>query len=269
MSIVADVQKRMEPLIKPIRHVYEWPLVTIGNNFDALLYAHKNKSHFILNDKYDYLSYDELDQRVSLPGFVGWELGTKVESVYGDIAFELGFAGLAPFGQPCSIDIEPEKNMLIVSYKGRGIPVRYEHLRIFDVNNVSGLPFKVRYEILSHRVCDRFKINRADTSCVLNSLVDHEYDLARKIIPTDRRKFRAESLVPAGELDEFDWSTNMVRIKSRQMLANDGFFTHRSKNWTLEQIADREVCTDKFLEYKKKGNIEVGIEDTSMWRKIL
>jgi hypothetical protein len=243
-------------LYKPILHTYEWPNITIGNNLDALLHAYETKSYFICNDKLDYLFYDKLIPDLEVPPKLKFTSGESLHKVFSDIAYHLSYIGRNTLGLNVDgINLYPEENYLTISYENetKFIKVNYEYLRIFDINNINGIPFETDDTINYYHVYDWFE--EKGTKYEPKELIDKESDFVKKVIFFKkfgmRKGFVCESILI--DLHDMDYSSNMARLKTLEMMAPAG----KSSGYRV-YLTEREVRVDSTLEYFKQGNIEVG-----------
>jgi hypothetical protein len=255
----------MEPLVKPIRHVYNWRNITIGNNLDALCHAYKTKSYFICDGDFACHTYDQLAENIKILPRLDLNKGKNKLEAINDIAFYLSYQGLNPFGRRVdSVTIKSDEKELSVTFDAhKNIKIKYDKLRIFSVNNVRGIPFSYEKEVHGYHVCDDFEV-RGFKRHKPQVILDEEHHLVRKVYLGKRkgkRKYDAyftyalcDSIIE--DLNDVETSSNIVRLKAIQMIRGSGIGIGKNgHNLDFNERIANEIATIKYIH---KDDIGIG-----------
>ena len=231
--------------------------MVIGGGLNAIICAHKTNSHVICNTLVRIFPYDtcstgrslgRLDDNLKLP-------------LYERLAYELSFKGKHPFvDRVASLRLDLEDSTLMITTKNsRSFNIKFKELRVFDDENVHGLPSDMS-KIEYYRVLDWFNVR---------SGMRHEHDrlestsdFVRRILfyPSDRidgnhdkKDLVCESYMTKEQLHDVDYSDAIVRLKTINMMKEAGIKgTSNGKNKNLSirlELREREVVPVK--SYKK------------------
>jgi hypothetical protein len=281
---VGEMQDQTLSIQKTIPARYKWPLVTIGNNLDAAVFAYKNATHLITNCEFD-CPYDETLERdiIAYPPPVtenshvdfGHPIDattddTKV-SVFHNIMYLQGLMGRASFGGTAThIHIDAPRSVLNISYGRSGkAQVRYKQLRVFSDINVTGLPFvynKIKDKYLILDIFRYFEYKAHDPMTIKDEVHDLLYELeltqsftvggradSAPLVAKPSRWAIGRSRVE--EHDDPNFSESLATFKALEMLNNN--LTRYNNKYGVTHMS-REIYERAKIEYKKLGNIAIG-----------
>jgi hypothetical protein len=235
------------------QHFYHWEKVVIGDGLNAIICAHKTNSHILCNTlvrifPYDTCSADRTVGRLKLP-------------LYEELAYDLSFKGRHPFvDRIASIRVNLEESILAVTTKNsRTFKIKFNVLRVFDDENVSGLPDGLS-EIIQYRVLDWFNVrsgakHKHDELESASDFVKHIFFYPSDRIDGnhDKKDLVCESYMTKDELYDVNYSDTIVRLKTIDMMKEAGIRgTSNGKNKHLSirlELREREVIPIK--SYKK------------------
>ena len=149
------------------KHEYQFDEVVIGNSLAALTYSYLNSVPLIYNGDskphfFDFFDSEfELDklhleaENYELRGLESSKtVGHSKLKVWEHLMFVLSLSGHIPFSNKVStIRIEDDNVLKVTTKKFRVIRVKFQKLRIFDSENIDGLPVPEK-QILSFKVVD-------------------------------------------------------------------------------------------------------------------
>jgi len=211
-------------------HTYYYEQIVIGSDLNAVLYAYKTNSIFINNSVDRIFPFDEI-------GF-SLDLGTTIlgpeesqREVFNSLAYDLSMYGQAPFsGIAEGLRVKADDNELrVITKNGYASTCKYNNLRVFDSNMITGLPFDEGSEIIHYRVLDWFNVR---------SGAKHEHDylysddnfckkihfyLSRRIDGNKSKKdLVSESIVSKRNINNVDYSDTIARLKTVSMMKEAG-----------------------------------------------
>lgn len=253
----------MKQLLKPIRHTYEWTNITIGSNLNAVLHAYKNKNYLLINNDISCHFYNKLSEDIKVAPFVDRKSGKSELELFEDISFFLSFSGKNPFGTRInSINIDSDKSLLSVTFdETKNTKIHYDNLRIFDTNNVNGVPFKYNKTITGYHVYDKFKC-QGFRRHGFQVIEDKEHQLAKRLFfKKELMTYYVTSESFIEDLNDISTSPNIVRIKTIEMMRNSGIGI--GKNGHHLHALSRNANEIFDIQYLKKDNIEIG----GSWKK--
>ena len=250
-----------------LEHTYHCEQIVIGSGLNAVLYAYKTNSIFIDNSVDPLFPFDEIG--------LGFSLGNKLLSpktspleVFNSLAYEMASSGRSPYcGLVEGIRIIPEENKLnIITKNGHVSKCTFNKLRIFDISMVSGVPFDEETKIQHYRVFDWFNVRSGMKH-------EHEYilgddDFCKKIYfyiskridgNKNKKDLVAESIMNEEQLNDFDYSDTIARIKTTSMMKQVGIKGTGNgvgKNLPIKlELFKRDIRPVKFSNYVEKSNI--------------
>jgi len=198
---------------------YEWGIVVIGADLDAIRFAHDNKHFLIRNRLPHHHSYEGAEQ----------EWAEKIYQLY-EIA-------LVPFTDKSNnIRIFPEEKILKVFTDRNVYTVSYDKLHLYDDENVEGL--SLDRDLIHYRVVDWFDCQ---------GLYDLDFDeittddkfvhlirfFKTRRIDGDQRylDLLCESFLTDYQLKNFDYSDTMARFKIADLLKKRGISKIKMSLW--------------------------------------
>ena len=208
-------------------HVYKQKEVVIGGNLNAFVYAYEKGCYIIPNTLDCPFAYD--------PSSSLHDLGIKTSdslSAWELMAYTLAAKGLNPFVNKVKhIRVNEDEKLLTVNI---GTPnlvrVSYDNLRLFDIENISGLSFTPKEEILGYRVFDWFDV-RSGMKHNMNFIEDEDSDFVKKIHfflseridgNYDKKDLVSESFLTEDQLQDVDYSDSISRLKTIIMMKESG-----------------------------------------------
>jgi hypothetical protein len=198
---------------------YEWGVVVIGADLDAVRFAYDNKYFLIKNRPPHHHSYEDVEQ----------EWSEKIYQLY-DMA-------LVPFtDKPNNIRVYPEEKILKVFTDRNAYVIRYEKLHMYDDENVEGV--SLNRELLHYRVIDWFDCQGLYDLDFDEITTDDKFVNIIKLFKTRRidgnQKYLdllCESFLTAYQLKNFDYGDTMARFKVADLLKKRGVAKPRLSLW--------------------------------------
>lgn len=198
---------------------YEWAIIVIGADLDAVRFAYDNKYLLIKNRPPRHHSYEGVEQ----------EWAEKIYRLY-----EMA---LVPFADKSNnIRVYPEEKKLKVFTGRNTYTVRYEKLYLYDDDNVEGA--SLDRELLHYRVIDWFDCQGLYNLDFDEIITDDKFVNKIKLFKTRRidgnQKYLdllCESFLTEEQLKNFDYSDTMVRFKAVDMLKKQGVENPRMSLW--------------------------------------
>jgi len=198
---------------------YEWRVVVIGADLDAVRFAYDNKYLLIKNRPPYHHSYEDAEQE--------W-----AEKIY-----QLYEMALVPFADKSNnIRVYPEEKILKVFTDRNVYTVRYEKLHLYDDDNVEGLALD--RELLHYRVIDWFDCQGLYDLGFDEITTNDKFVNIIKLFKTRRidgsQKYLdllCESFLSDSQLKNFDYSDTMVRFKVTDLLKEQGITNPRMSLW--------------------------------------
>ena len=214
--------------------------VIIGHSPQALLYSYLNNTPIIINKKSSNNMFDFLPQHLPLH-LVGLEnnpttlkategvvrFGTSKVELRSDLLLCISMSGLLLNSvPPWNIKIEDSK----IDYftKARKYSIDYETVRIFDADNISGLNIKKHNTV--YEVYDSIHIRSSNKNDI--EYISSEDDFVKEIYiyPSKRNGTRKDdrdivckSILTKEQLDSFDYSDTICRMKVASKMKESGF----------------------------------------------
>ena len=215
--------------------------VVVGNTLPALLYSYLNDIPIIINKPPSYNSYDFLPNKISLNSLRLEEqsftfkksngfhvVGTPKKYIQDMILFNLSMCGLVcNTFVPTSVRIKDE-NTLTVFSMSRRYEFAYEKIHLFDCENVSGVDLKK--ENIIYEVYDKMDIKHSNGNDVqyiqsgdnfVNEIYIHPSE--RNGAKKDDKDLVCKSILTKEQLNSFDYSDTIARIKVTSLMRENGF----------------------------------------------
>jgi hypothetical protein len=219
--------------------------VIIGHSLQALLYSYLNNIPIIINKKPSHVLFDFCNPDLPLH-LVGLRNNTttlktnegsvrfgasKVE-IMADIMLCITTSGLLLNSvPPWNINVKDRK----IDYftKAKKYSVSYETARIFDSNNITGL--NIRKHNMAYEVYDNIHIRSSNKSDV--EYIKTEDDFVKEIYihPSNRNGTRKDdrdiickSVLTKEQLNSFDYSDTICRMKVASKMKENGFMGSRA-----------------------------------------
>jgi hypothetical protein len=253
-------------------HVYKKKEVVIGGTLSAAAYALKNDAALIFIKPKKYFAFEQVKNEI-----FHFRKGTSKNEVLRSLIFKISLSGnLLVSDKATGIRVIQEKNLLKVFIENsRIIKISYDKLKIFDNEGVTGLNFDTNVEVSEYKVYDWF-IARSGACHEYEELVDNSSVLAKKVyFYKSSRPFRkdrvlkdlvSESILKKEQLNNFEFSDTMVRIKTSKMMKEKGIMGKRNgkdtKNPSIYryyaiklELEKREFFAVERPTTKKKGNV--------------
>jgi len=268
------------------KHWYEYDEVVIGNDLNAVLYSYINSAPIILNNTnkplfFEFLPYEfdisKLNLRLS-----GYDLqsvdtvkrvGSSKLEIWERLLFLLSLSGLSPLSdKTSSIRIEEENILKVATQNFKVARIRFNKLRIFDDENVSGLGVP-KQEVNNYKVIDWVDVK---------SGMMHPYDYFETdgnfvkdiyFYPSfridgagNKKDLVAVSFINKDQLNNFDYSDTMVKFKTLKLMKQAGIKGARNgrdqnnpekyKYYAVKvQTRKRELRKVSFSKYDNKENM--------------
>ena len=269
--------------------------VIIGHSSEALLYSYLNDAPIIINKKPENIAFDFCPSDLPLH-VVGLRnnlttlktsrdfttFGLSKVKLRSDLMLCISMAGLLLNSvHPWNIRIQD--NNIIYLTKTRKHSVSYKTVRIFNVDNISGLNIKKQNEV--YEVYDNIHIRSSNKNDVEYIKTEDDFVKEIYIYPSNRNGTRKEdrdiickSLLTKDQLNSFDYSDTICRMKVAARMRQNGFtgskaalnkkdpLNHYYRHLSLvsaERVV-REKCTLKCEEYNE--NIVI---DNSTLRQVI
>ena len=210
-------------------HIYSYGPVTIGNNLDAVIHAHKTGGLFINNAMVRIFPYDTIDHAIDL-GLGVYEVGTPKLKVYEEACYHLNMQGRNFLGSNIeAISVNLNESELSVSSKiFRPKKIRFSSLTLFDTENVFNLPVE-QPQAEQYRVFDWFNVRSGmkheyDTLESKSNFVKKIYFYLSQRIDGNRqlKDCVSESILSEEQLHDVEYSNSIVRLKVLDMMNKAG-----------------------------------------------
>jgi len=245
-------------------HVYKQREIAIGGNLNAFVYASEEGCHIIPNTLDCPFAHDTPCAFSDL----GIETHNS-EEAWRFLAYKLNRRSLNPFTNRVKhIHVNEEEKQLVVNVGTPSlIRVSYEKLRIFDMENISGLSFDPEEEILGYRVFDWFDV-RSGMKHDMDLIEDTKSDFVKKIHfflseridgNYDKKDLISESFMTKEQLRDVNYSDSISRLKTINMMKEAGI--RGKKNGLGSHVSikielwKREIKKVKNIKSFQKGDI--------------
>ena len=209
--------------------------MVVGSTLEAALYARLTNSVLILNEEpviHEYEVFDDLDvlRRINYRVVASGQKIVNKKRLLDRLLFDMSLKGHLPITRSVeSININGGENKLGVIVNSSRIGIHYKNLRLFDHTKVHGLPFNLKRELLNVRTYDWFKAN------IINDVQYQQFDdseskIARKITvrKVPKNIVIVESHIQKEDIEDFNYSDTMVRLKTIRTLKDAGLTGQRN-----------------------------------------
>tara|TARA_Y100000310_G_scaffold212856_1_gene213736 strand:+ start:1452 stop:2354 length:903 start_codon:yes stop_codon:yes gene_type:complete len=267
------------------KHWYEYDEVVVGNDLNAVLYSYINNVPILLNNInkplfFEFLPYEFDVSKLNLR-LTGYELqglssvknvGPSKLEMWERLLFLLSLSGMAPLSNKIE-SIRVEENILKVTTQNFKIArIRFNKLRIFDDENVSGLDIPTKSSDM-YKVVDWVDVRSGMVHAY--DYFETEDDLVKEIYfypsfridgGADRKDLVVISYMNEEQLNDFDYSDTMVKFKTLNLMKEAGIRGARNgrdqnnpekyKYYAVKiQTRKRELRKIKFSKYDDSENI--------------
>lgn len=242
-------------------HFYKWDEVVIGGNLNALFYAREKGCHILPNTLDSPFAYDKTGSLV--------HLGVNDLDAWQRLSYSLAMDGLNPLaGKIDSIKINSDDKIIVINVGTPSlIKISYNKLRVFDFEQVFGIPNKEKIE--GFRVLDWFDV-RSGMKHELDIIEDTSTDFVKKIHfylseridgNKDKKDLIAESILTKKQINDIDYSESISRFKVLNMMKEAGI-TGKGNGLGRKlpvkiELWKREVRPIKSIQPLEKGDIIV------------
>jgi len=264
------------------KHVYEVDELVIGNSLEAVSYSFLNHNPIIINDNnkikfFDFFKPDDDLGKYNVEPDK-YELNTNKDKlivgsskleVWQRIAFSLSMSGLLPVNDlASSIRIEDENNLKVATKNSRVIRFKFNHLRIFDDENVSGLGIpsvEERYKVVDWvnvRAGMKHEYDKFETG---DNFVNEVYFYpSQRGTGEGKKDLVSVSYLSKDQLENFDYSDTYVKFKVTSLMKENGIKGPKNgkrwddpNKWAYHSIklepSKREVIRMTKPVYKNEG----------------
>lgn len=235
-------------------HIYHYDHLVIGSDLNAVIFAYLKGFPLVTNRDVFPFRFDCFDCDVDISKLnTGLEkiqlqektLGPSKFDVYKHLSFLLSVAGLLPLGNKFfSSRLKEDNHLKITTKNSRMINIKFNHLYIFNDDNISGLPEPI--ESLNEGM---FKVlDWIDaTSCTTHphDYFEFEDDFVREIFfyPSDRldgnhpnkKDLVAVSYLNAEQLKDYEYSDVYTKFKVLQIMKEKGIKGRRNGRDMLDK----------------------------------
>ena len=204
-------------------------------------------------------------------GLVGdFPTGLKYDIVR-SLTFDAALAGSHPFAANLvSIAIDSQNNLIkAITKSGFKVEISYQSLRIFNPDNIIGIPFEINDQVTDYTVYDWFDV-RSGTKHDLTLLEDPDSFFVKKIYfylseridgNTMYKDLVSESVLSKDQLHHPDYSDSLSRLKTIAMMKEGGIKgTSNGATQHLPikiELYRREVVPNKSFDFVRQGDIIV------------
>ena len=248
------------------RHVYEYDEVVVGSDLAALLYAYKHCRPIIFKNILPPKIYEFLDKNVNLQNLYFKKskkilnfpnerktVGAPMLGLYNRLLYVLSFSGLMLLSDKVE-KIRVEESLLIISTKrGKTIKIKFNHLRVFNPNMVSGLIIKnIKKQKL--KVVDCLKIVHEKNEIEQINVGD---DFINQIHFFDGNKIDVISFLDEEDLKSFDFSIIPLYYKLKEVFKQNGVNKRSYKNDIILEHLERNIYNNDKIECEIEKNITI------------
>jgi hypothetical protein len=250
------------------KHSYHWKELVIGENLNAIIYAHQNGSKIFSLHEPTILPFDHFYDEFDL-GLIGIENGVSKYEIARQLTFNAALEGRIPFASNlASVQVDSENNHIKAITKNSSVvSIYYDKLRIFNTDGIRGLPFETLPEPDNYTVLDWFDV-KSGTKHEHDYLIDAENSFVQKIYfylseridgNTVYKDLVSKSILTKKELNNPDYSDAVARLKTISMMKEAGIKgTSNGVRQFLPirlEFYRREVIPNKTFDFVEEGDI--------------
>lgn len=214
--------------------------IVIGHSLSSLLFSYLNDYPIILNKELENNQFDFCPTELPLE-LIGFEnkpkdlrtatglkqFGMPISEIENNLVFCLSLAGLTLNTVPFN-NIKVGNNILECFSKARKYSYTFNKLHIFDAENVSGV--RMAKEDVFYEVYDNLHLKHSNKNSI--DYIQTEDDFVKEIFiyPSERNGTRSEdrdvmckSILTRKQLDSFDYSDTICRMKVTSVMKGSGF----------------------------------------------
>ena len=253
-------------------HIYTKKEVVIGGTLSAAAYALKNNATLVFIEPKKYFEFEKTKNKVFC-----FDAGTSKNEVLRSLIFQIALKGNLLISDKATgiIVIQSDNLVKVFVENSRAVDISYGKLKIFNSDRLTGLNFDTTRKVSEYKVYDWF-VARSGACHDYEEITDNSNRLAKKIyFYKSSRPFRkdrvlkdlvVESFLKKEELNNFEFSDTMVRIKTLKMMKEKGIKGKRNgrdiKNpnkyryYAIKlELQKREFFPIEEPFFKKQGNI--------------
>lgn len=214
--------------------------VVIGHSLPSLLFSYLNDYPIILNKELENNQFDFCPTSLPLE-LIGFEnkskdlrvaggtkqFGITKEEIENNLIFCLSLAGLTLNSVPFN-NIKVGDNTIECFSNARKYSYTFNKLHIFSAENISGL--KIKKENVFYEVYDNLYLKHSNKNSIDYIQTEDNFVNEIFIYPSERNGTRAEdrdvmsrSILTRDQLDSFDYSDTICRMKTTAVMKDGGF----------------------------------------------
>ena len=214
--------------------------IVIGHTLSSLLFSYLNDYPIILNKELENNQFDFCPTHLPLE-LIGFEnksknlrvsdgikqFGITKSEIENNLIFCLSLAGLTLNSTPFS-NIKVGNNIVECFSKARKYSYIFNKLHIFNAENITGL--KIKKENVFYEVYDSLYLRHSNKNSIDYIQTGDDFVNEIFIYPSERNGTRAEdrdvvcrSILTREQLDSFDYSDTICRMKTTSVMKGGGF----------------------------------------------
>lgn len=214
--------------------------IVIGHSLPSLLFSYLNDYPIILNKELENNQFDFCPTSLPLE-LIGFEnkskdlrvaggtkqFGITKEEIENNLIFCLSLAGLTLNSVPFN-NIKVGDNTIECFSNARKYSYTFNKLHIFSAENISGL--KIKKENVFYEVYDNLYLKHSNKNSIDYIQTEDSFVNEIFIYPSERNGTRAEdrdvmsrSILTRDQLDSFDYSDTICRMKTTAVMKDSGF----------------------------------------------
>lgn len=195
--------------------------IVVGNSLSAVLFAHYNEYHLILNSKERPFAFDTLDSEAT----IGEITTNNHRALWNWLVYNMSLNGLAPFGPDILSLREAGEELSLTAKPGLNFKIAFDKCYIFEDDKVT-----VENQILKegtklYRVFDWMDVrsgskHSVETISTGEEFVSKVYFYKSERIDGNHNKkdLVAVSLLTESQLAEFNYSDTMAKFKVQSLM---------------------------------------------------
>ena len=252
------------------KHVYEYDEVVVGNNLAALFYCYKNLCPLLHKEGAPLFSFDFFEKDFPLEDIYltnslhelktptgSTYVGRKKLEIYSELLFILSAAGLVPFSDKIEKMRLEEKQLKVITKRGRSSMVKFNKIRVFSPDTLDGIGLiKVKKQKL--RVLDIFRIISKKHNFNLIKTEDNfvnEIQFVNSKKRKDIKNIMVFSSLSKKEVDSFNFSVVPLKYKLRDVLEQNGIEKRKYDSNIILDFIDRKTYNQDIKYYDDKSII--------------